>query len=105
MPNPDQCDIRRISPGVWRVECDFNESFIDYMKSRVPREARSYDPDTKIWTIKGDEYIAKLESIAVQKFSYVTRIFRDDQDRLIWKNLKTGREEVQASFFEQGKKP
>jgi hypothetical protein len=97
--NPDQCDIRSVRPGVWKVESDYNPDFVDYMKSRVPADDRSYDPDTHIWEIRGDNYIPMLESIAVQKFSFATRIYTDSQGRRVWRNLKSGREEVQENLF------
>ena len=97
--NPDQLDIRQVRPGVWNLEFDFNDDFIAYLKSRVPSADRSYDPETRVWEVSGDNYIPMLESIAVQKFSFVTRIYSDDKGRRIWRNVKTGHEQVQEQMF------
>lgn len=99
MASKDQLDIKQLKPGTWRLEFDYNDDFISYLKQRVPKENREYDPDTHFWTITGDEYIPAIEGIGVQKFSYATKIFERD-GKQVWKNLKTGREEVQENLFQ-----
>jgi hypothetical protein len=93
MSEPDQLDIRQVGEGKWRLEFAYNGDFIAWLKSRVPAQDRSYDPATHFWEIRGDQYIPAIEGIGVQKFSFATKIFwRDNVE--VWKNLKTGREEI-----------
>jgi hypothetical protein len=97
MPNKDQIDIRELRPGVWRIEADYEESFVEWLKQRVPKEDRDYDPDTHFWTITGDKYIPAIEGIGAQKFSYATKVFWRD-DKQVYKNLHSGREEIQENL-------
>lgn len=98
MSNPDQLDIRELSPGVWQFEFPFNGDFIEFIKGRVPWSDRAYDSATNFWTVRGDKYLPALEGVGVQKFRYVTKIFgRDGME--VWKNLKTGAESIQGNLF------
>ena len=99
MPNRDQLDIRQVKAGVWRIEADYNADFVEYLKMRVPKQDRDYDPDTNVWTITGDKYIPAIEGVGVQKFSFATKIFWRE-GKQVWHNLKTGREEIQENLFQ-----
>jgi hypothetical protein len=101
MPNPDQIDIRQQKrPGVWTLEFEFNQEFIDYLKGRVPSSERSYDKETHIWTLWcGTAAMNAVEGVAVQKFRYAVKYFRNADDELVMKNLKTGAESVQKGLF------
>jgi hypothetical protein len=99
MSNPDQLDIRELCPGVFRLEFDYNEDFIAWLKARISPRDRSYDPATHFWEIRGDSYLLAIEGVGTQKFSYVTKIFwRDGKE--VWKNVKTGTEQVQENLFQ-----
>lgn len=98
MSNPDQLDIRELRPGVWRLEFPYNEEFIAWLKARISPRDRSYDPATHFWDVTGDSYLPAIEGVGVQRFHFVTKIFwRDGKE--VWKNLKTGKEEIQESLF------
>src|SRR5690349_14386610 len=92
-------DIRELSDGVWQLDFTFNQDFIDFLKSRVPPQHRSYDPETNFWQVRSSQYLPALEGIAAQKFTFATRIFRRGSET-VWRNLVTGNESVQKSLFE-----
>src|ERR1044071_4883096 len=93
--HPQQIDIREIRPGTWTLEFPYEESFIAYLKDHVVAADRSYDPDTKTWTINGGYYMKCLESVAVQKFWHAIKTYRNKEGKLVIANLKTGRESIQ----------
>jgi hypothetical protein len=93
--------IREQDAGVWSLEFSYNEDYISYLKSRVPPSERTYDSDTRIWRVWGDsKLLAALEGIAVQKFTYAVRWFRNADGKLAMKNLKNGVVAVQEELFE-----
>jgi hypothetical protein len=96
---PDQIDIKEMGHGKWRLEFAYNGDFITWLKGRIPAQDRSYDPDTHFWEIRGEEYIPAIEGIAVQKFSFATKIFWRD-GKQVWRNLKTGTESIQENLFQ-----
>lgn len=91
-------DIREMGDGNWRLEFNYEASFIEYLKQRVPARDRSYDPDTNWWQVRGEHYMPALEGIAAQKFDHATRIFRR-RGETVERNLITGHESVQKSLF------
>jgi hypothetical protein len=91
-------DIRELGDGKYRLEFEYEASFIEYLKQRVPARDRSYDPDTNWWEVRGTHYLPAIEGVAAQKFDHATRIFRRDGET-VWKNLITGHEPVQKSLF------
>jgi hypothetical protein len=97
MPHPDQLDIKQVGDN-YKLSFDYNPDFIEWLKGRVPSRDRSYDEDTHEWTIFGDAHIAAIEGVGVQKFSFATKIFRRG-NQMVWKNLKSGKEEVQEGLF------
>lgn len=98
MSNPDQIDIKELSPGVWRLEFDFNADFISWLKARVAPADRSYDPETHFWEVRGDKYIPAIEGIGTQRFKFATKIFWRD-GRQVFKNLHSGVESIQENLF------
>lgn len=100
----DQIVFRELSSGgEWSLEFGYNSEFIDYLKQRVPASGRSYDPETHIWKVFAGPYpsalINALTGVAVQKFRHASLIYRNDDDKLTTRNLKTGQESVQESLF------
>ncbi len=98
MSNEDQLDIRELRDGSYRLEFPYNADFIAFLKSRVPGKDRTYDPESNHWTLLNTMHLSHIESVGLQKFSYVTKIFWRD-GKQIWKNLKTGTESVQENLF------
>jgi hypothetical protein len=68
----------------------YNPEFIEYMKRRVPPEYRSYDEETKIWTIADTDgkTLNALTGVAAQKFSYATLWRRDDNGGSVIERIK-----------------
>ena len=99
--NDDQITIRQIGSDKWSLEFPYNEDFINYLKRRVPAADRTYDPDTHVWTISGDEEfrLNAIEGVAVQKFRHAVRWYRNAEGNLAMRNLKTGVETVQETLF------
>lgn len=98
MSNADQLDIREIGPSKWRLEFPFNADFIEFIKSRIPWQDRSYDSATHFWEIRGDKYLPAIEGVGVQKFKFATKIyFRDGKE--VWRNLHSGHESIQENLF------
>jgi hypothetical protein len=100
MSNADQFDVREIRPGCWRLEFPFNGEFIEYLKQRVPWQDRSYDSATHFWEIRdaNNKYMAAIEGVGVQKFTYATRIFWREGKQVI-RNLQSGHESIQENLF------
>lgn len=96
----DQITIREQVDGTWTLEFPYNEEFIAYLKQRVWQSDRSYDPETKIWTVRGDKYLPAIEGVAVQTFRFAVRWYRNSEGKLTMKNLKTGVETVQEELFQ-----
>lgn len=97
--NEDQLDIRVQEDGKLTLEFPYNADFIEYLKSRIPHTERSYEPETKIWTVP-EKYLAAIEGVGVQKFSHVTRVYRRNDGAMVWRNVKSGAEMVQAGLFQ-----
>ena len=95
---PDQLDIYDMGNGEFRVEFPYNADFIDFLKMKVPSSCRSFDPDTKIWTVRGANFIGHLEGVGLQKFGHVARTFARNGD-LVIRNCRTGTESVQKVLF------
>ena len=98
MANEDQLDIVQVRPGCWRLEFPYHPEFIAFLKRRVPAQDRSYNPDTHSWEIRGDQYLAAIEGVGVQKFTHASRKFRRD-GKLVWLNLVSHQEMVQEELF------
>lgn len=98
MAHDSQLDIKQLTDGSWALDFPFNRDFIDWLKGRVPGRDRSYDSATNVWVVRGDEYLKPIESVGVQYFDHVTKLFYRDKVQ-VWKNLKTGIETVQKSLF------
>jgi hypothetical protein len=96
--NADQLDIKQIGPEKYTLEFPYNPDFIEFIKYKVPSSAREYDPDTKVWTVRGKEFLNHLQGVGLQKFAHVMFIYRKDAD-LIFRNVRTGTENVQRSLF------
>jgi hypothetical protein len=94
----DQIDLKEIGPGKYQLCFPYNPDFIQYLKTRVPAQDRSYDPDTHFWEVRGEQYIPAIEGIAVRKFSFATKIFWRD-GKQVWRNLKSGAESIQENLF------
>lgn len=98
--NDDELIIRLKSDGSFTLESPRpNMDFIEYLKRRVPSADREYDPDLFVWTIRGEQYLAPIEGVAVQKFRFAQRIYRNSEGKLVYKNLKSGVETVQENLF------
>ena len=96
--NDDQLDIKEIRPGTYELTFPYNEDFIGFIKMKVPYYDRSYDEDTRVWTVRGEKYVSHLESVGLQKFSYVMRISRGEEG-VVYRNCRTGTETVQRALF------
>lgn len=46
---------------------DYHPGFLDEFKEKVPKSARNWDPQEKVWTISGD-YIQKVYDLAAKYF-------------------------------------
>ncbi len=96
----DEIIVRVRENGVFTLEMTApNMEFIEYLKRRVPSKDRSYDPDTFVWEVRGQQYLAPIEGIAVQKFAFAQRQYYNRDGELTLKNLKTGVETVQKRLF------
>lgn len=97
----DQITIRELGCFRWSLEFSYNEEFIDWLKRRIPAADRSYDPETHIWRVSGDSDVRlnAIESIAVQKFRFAVRWYKNAEGKLTMRNLKTGAETVQEELF------
>jgi|SRR5882724_6998383 len=98
MANDEQLDIRELHDGAWQLTFPYNADFIAFLKSTVPARDRKYDPDTNIWTLLNADKLSNVESVGLQKFSYVTKIFYRDKKQ-VWKNLRSGVETTQENLF------
>lgn len=94
----DQLDVKETRPGTFELSFPYNEDFIAFIKFKVPSFDRSYDEDTRIWTVHGENYIGHLEGVGLQKFSHVTRTYKRGSD-LVIRNVRTGKENVQQGLF------
>jgi len=97
----DQITIRELGRFRWSLEFPYNEEFISWLKQRIPHQDRTYDPETHIWIVSGDSDVRlnAIESIAVQKFRFAVRWYRNSDGKLTMRNLKTGVETVQEELF------
>lgn len=96
--NADQLDIKEMGQDTFRLEFPYNPDFIDFIKFKVPARQRGYDDATRIWTIHGEKYIGHLESVGLQKFKFVTRIWRRGSETVVL-DVRTGVESVQKGLF------
>jgi hypothetical protein len=84
--NADQLDIKEIGKDKYTLEFPYNPDFIDFIKHKVASRDREYDPDTKVWTVRGKQYVNYLQGVGLQKFAHVMFIYRKDgrQYRVLW---------------------
>ncbi len=96
----DEIIVRVRENGSFTLEMTApNMEFIEYLKRRVPSKDRNYDPETFIWTVKGEQYLAAIEGIAVQKFAFAQRQYYNESGELVIRNLRSGQETVQKRLF------
>ncbi|HLH05821.1 MAG TPA: hypothetical protein VKW78_01145 [Terriglobales bacterium] len=98
MARENQLDIKELGGDKFQIEFPFNQDYIDFIKWRVPAADRRYDEATKTWLIRGERYIGPLESVGMQRFRHVTRIFWRGSS-LVIRNARTGTESIQGALF------
>lgn len=80
------------------LEFAYNLDFIEALKDAVGPRDRSYNPETKIWTV-GVERKDGVIALAREMFEGAVYEYRDDQDALVTENIKTGEKTVMESLF------
>ena len=80
------------------LEFGYNLDFIEALKDAVFPRDRSYNPQTKIWTV-GIEHKDTVFALARELFESAVHEYRDDHDALVTENIKTGEQTVIESLF------
>lgn len=98
MANEEQLDVREAGSGIFVLEFPYDDEFIQTLKANVPARDRSYDEDTHLWTVCGEQYIPRIIASGQRRFRHVTRIFHR-KNELVIVNTRTGAETVQLGLF------
>lgn len=100
-------EIKRDVYNNFTLTFDYCYDFIYELKRAIPPTARSYNEDTKIWTVKrpaqsrrdgGLFYLNKVILIAKKHFDSVIYEYTDGKDFVV-ENLITGEKSVTESLF------
>ena len=80
------------------LEFGYNLDFIMALKKAVNPQDRSYNPETKIWTVS-IEHEDRVIALAREMFENAVHEYHDENNALVTENLKTGEKAVIESLF------
>lgn len=78
----------------FEIESTYNKAFVGKIKT-VPAYKRSYDPDTKVWTINDKVFLSGIKNAAAELFPRAWVV-----EGAITTNLITGETVEQMALFQ-----
>ena len=92
-------DITDMGNGTFCIESSYDERFIKWLKQALRHGVeREFDPETKVWTVKGSKALYLVKRECVHFFEQAHYIYRERGER-VYLNLVTGATSRQAGFW------